>query len=189
MRTRRRRRGDSEQAETSYGAERYTLTHTHTCTLRLGHTLGEIERASERASESPSCTALSSSSSWRSRGGCRDAAGIISKVGRVHAPRARGARHLRRGRRHLTSKTPCRGDECVVRGTPSGSEAPRPAFMCTTERRQICRWVEVERLRPPAHNPPSHPPEDLPNSPVLPMLFIFFRMLLFLVFFSFVFFA
>lgn len=110
-------------------------------------------------------------------------------MGRVHAPCARGARHLRRGRRHLTSKTPCRGDECVVRGTPSGSEAPRPAFMCTTERRQFCRWVEVERLRPPAHNPPSHPPEDLPNSPVLPMLFIFFRMLLFLVFFSFVFFA
>lgn len=50
MRTRRRRRGDSEQAETSYGAERYTLTHTHTCTLRLGHTLGEIERASKRES-------------------------------------------------------------------------------------------------------------------------------------------
>lgn len=117
---------------------------------------------------------MSSSSCWRRRGGCRDTAGVISKVGRahesVHGERARGARRHRRHRRRrpLTSKTPRRSDECGARGGPGGSatqeQSPPPAFMCATERRHFLNGL---RLRPPTPVPSPHTQSHL-NTPSLP---------------------
>lgn len=98
----RRRRGESEQGETSRQRLVMELSSTHT----------HLER--DGASRSPSCSALSSSSSCRRGGGLWGHRWRHIKGG----PRAQGARC-----RHFTSKAPCRGDECGVRGPPGGSEA------------------------------------------------------------------